>query len=168
MRSTLATSSQHFEVNKYQFAHVETDTILFDECAKSSETLCGILFVDFNNSSVDVRAFANDCVCVGSCLSLHSEVASHLQLRCSFSSFKRCLRASMSVKAWQCSFVIPFAIQGIMNENAKILWRWQKEEKWFKILHKSYLLRLNYYLQWTMSITRLLTDGGIPFDAMHK
>lgn len=25
-----------------------------------------------------------------------------------------------------------------------------------------------WYLQWTMSMTRLLTDGGIPLDAMHR
>ena len=39
-----------------------------------------------------------------------------------------------------------------------------------KRLHKSHYLSpdFNKALQWTMSMIRLLTDGGTPLEAMHK
>lgn len=37
-----------------------------------------------------------------------------------------------------------------------------------RMLWKICNLKIIVYLQWTINITRLLTDGGIPFEAMHN
>jgi hypothetical protein len=51
-----------------------------------------------------------------------------------------------------------------VNLAAKMKWNARRH----KCKHKFFINGAYIHLQWTWTITRLLTEGGMPFAAMHK